>query len=909
MRSVFRTLKSLVTRAGFECEMREEMAAHVEHRADDLVASGMSRRDALRRARLEFGAVEAYKEQCRDAVGFAPARVLHGFGADLKLAARRLAATPLFTIFAVLSLGLGVGITTAVYSVVDRIFWKELGITNLGQVVLVLGTEAGPYDPRFVVSERDFADLRAAQTSFAAISASQAIYPAVATETATEIQAGEAVDGAYFSMLGVSPSLGRLILPADDTSAAAVVVLSDALWRTRFNADPAVVGRTIRLSSRPFEIVGVAPPSFEGPVPGPRGTRLWVPLAVKEWFPLGSGATTVPDRERRRLTVIGRLAPGRTVQSATTELTAIATALDAEYPRTRAMRPGVKAERGWRAKIVTELGERDELFSRLGLLIFVLIALVLVVACTNLANLVLARGTMRQQEFAVRRALGASRWRLVREQSAESMILAAAGGVAAWILIKGLVRVFDFEVPFGPAWMTVSVQPETDAAALAASAGALILSLLVFGLEPALQLTMRSDVRAELAGGAQAVGVPKARRQRILLRWQVAISAGFFIIATLCVRYLASEARHDSGVDLDRIAIASVDFHLQRIDEQRARDTARRILDSLRQEPGIQAAAVSSGLPFGSSMMPWLAMSTTDKTLGSDDTSEGATLIVATPDIFRAAGISILSGRGFDDRDDAGAPPAVVLAASCAKRMFGTMDAVGRQLLVRVETRAPGAEQPVRTANVVGVAEDTDSSRFFGARRGNTVYMPFAQAYSPWITVVARAESPSIAVRALRSAIQGTAPDLGVQFVAAGRTSLAGPFVFLRSAGIVAVCLGAVTLLLAMVGLYGVQSHIVAHRTREIGVRMSLGATAEEIRRMVLRDGYRPVLQGLAIGLFIGIAGRAIVRSYLTVKVDVIDPWMLILVPLPLLLAAFFACLLPAYRASRVDPNVALRNL
>ena len=842
--------------------------------------------------------------------------MLHGFGRDLRLASRRLLATPMFTIFAIVSLAVGVGVTTAVYSVVDRIFWKDLGIAAPETVALVMGAEAGSYDARRVMSEPDFADVQKAQASFAALSSALTIHPAVATGSMTEIQPGEAVDGAYFSLLGVTPAIGRLIQPADDTAHAEVVVLSHALWRSRFRADPAMIGQTVRLSGRPFEIVGVAPESFGGPIPGPMGTRLWIPRSQGLSLAYVNPASTTPDRERRRLTVIGRLRPGHTIQQATSELSALATSLDAAYPRRPSTQPGIKARRGWSAKTVAAMNEQGESAGRFGLLVFALIALVLVVACTNLANLVLARGTMRQQEFAVRRALGASRWRLVREQSAESVLLAIGGGLSSWLLIQLLIRTFDFEVPLGKAWMTVSVQPEISAGALAISAGALLISLIVFGLEPALQLT-KTEVRADLAEGSGSVGVPRARRQRTLLRWQVAISAGFFIIATLCVRYLVNEARHDSGVDLDRIAVASVDFNLQRFDETRARRVSNEILDAVRGQPGIEAVAVSSGMPFGTTTTPRLLMSTTDKPITSVNIQdaigkyEDATLIIATPDFFRTTGISILRGRGFDDRDDAGAPPAVVLGESTARKLFGTADVVGRQMLLRVDTlfRGVGTEQPVKTATIVGIAEDTDTTHFFLSRGGDGAYMPLAQEYSPWMTVVARASTPSTAIGGLRSGIHTAAPDLGVDHISSGRTTLAGPFVFLRAAGVIAVSLGALTLLLAMVGLYGVQSHIVAHRTREIGVRMSLGATAAQVRAMVLKDGYKPVLQGLAIGLFIGLAGRAIVRSYIAVEVAVFDPWMLLLVPIPLLLAAFFACFLPARRASRVDPNVALRHL
>jgi len=338
---------------------------------------------------------------------------------------------------------------------------------------------------------------------------------------------------------------------------------------------------------------------------------------------------------------------------------------------------------------------------------------------------------------------------------------------------------------------------------------------------------------------------------------------------------------------------------------------ARDIVDAVRRQPGVEAVSISTGMPFGSTMTPRLLFSTTDKPITSSPNQESADLLAVTPEFFRAVGISIVQGRGLDDRDDASAPAAVVLNELLALKIFGTTKVIGRQILAQVDTRLGNlGELQTRTATVVGVAENTDTSNFPGAgQRGVMAYMPLAQAYSPWMTVVARAKDPSTAVSALRAGIREAAPDLGVESIASGHTTLAGPVVFLRAAGLIAVSLGALTLLLAMVGLYGVQSQIVAHRTREIGVRISLGATAAQVRTMVLKDGYTPVLQGLAIGLFIGIAGRAIVRATMTMPVEVIDPWMLLLVPVPLLLAAFCACYLPARRASRVDPNVTLRHL
>jgi predicted permease len=878
MRALIAAIKALLSRARFEREMREELAQHVQHRADDLVAGGASRDEAVRQARLEFGAVEAYKEKCRDASGFASLRVLHGFGADLKVASRRLLATPMFTIFAVLSLALGVGVTTAVYSVVDSLLWHEPGVPNPDNVVVVMAPQYGRYNAGGVISLPDFRDLREAQTSLSSVSASQRIFPAVELSSGTEQLRAEAVDGAYFPTVGVRTAIGRVIQPADESGTASVVVLSDGLWRDGFGADPQVVGRTVRLSGRPFETIS--------------------------WFTT-SAPSRLSDRERPRLTVVGRLRPGGTAAAASRELKAVSAALDAAHPLPD-LGGQTARKRAWRADTMTQLNAQGDGMWRFGLIIIGLTALALVVACTNLANLVLARGTARHQEFAVRRALGASRWRLVREQCAESLLLAVAGSAGVYLVLQGLTRFIQFDLPMSQAWI-VSLQPEVNAAALAVAATALLLSLVVFGLEPALQLTRRADVREGLAAGSGNVAPSKAKRQRALLRWQVAISAGFFIISSLSVRYLVTEARRDSGVDMDRIGVAMLSFHAQGWDEPRARRAIDGVLGHLRNDGEVESASVSSGLPFGTTSNPVVRMTTPDKPfIPNVTTYEGAPLLSATPGLFKTIGVAILQGRGFDDRDDAGAAPVAVLSESTARTLFRTTEVLGRQLLVKVVFYR--GEADVKSLTIVGLARDTDVTHLFSSN-GSLVYVPFAQSYQRSVSVVARAKDAETATRAVRSAIRRADPELGIQAAGTGRVMLAGPYVLLRTLGIGSVALGALTLFLAMIGLYGVQSQIVTQRTREIGVRMSVGASANQIRRMVLKDGYAPVLQGLAVALFIGISGRAIIQSLIPIPIGILDPWMLALVLIPVGVAASCACYLPARRASRVDPNVALRHL
>ena len=449
----------------------------------------------------------------------------HGLGADIKLAARRLLATPFFTVFAVLSLGIGVAVTTTVYSIADGLFWGDVVAREPGRVVIIMSPGSRGFTQERM-SALDYADARTTLTSFSDLTASRTIVTSVRTPSAAEIMAGEVVDPSYFKTLGLQAALGRTIQPSDGD--ARVAVLSHATWRTKFAEDPRVVGQTVRLSAEPFEIIGVAEPDAEAAIDGLRRPRFWVPTGTLPVFagPSAAGAASEP-RDRRDLVVIGRLRPDRTAEQAAAEVAAFASNLEAIHPRrtfssTRTLNP-----RRWSARSLLQIQADNEINNRLGIVIVALVALVLVVACTNLANLVLARGTARQHELAVRASLGASRWRLIREPFTESAMVAVGGALCSLIMLLGLRTLLTVDVPIG-AGLGLSIQPEVNPTALAVASGALLLSLLVFGLEPAVQLTRLRDVRDELAAGSGGVGLPRVRRQRALLRWQVAISAGFF---------------------------------------------------------------------------------------------------------------------------------------------------------------------------------------------------------------------------------------------------------------------------------------------------------------------------------------------------------------------------------------------
>lgn len=367
------------------------------------------------------------------------------------------------------------------------------------------------------------------------------------------------------------------------------------------------------------------------------------------------------------------------------------------------------------------------------------------------------------------------------------------------------------------------------------AAGLLLMSLAVFGLEPAMQLARSPDIRGELAASGGGSANPRARRQGILLRWQVAVSAGFFVIVSMFVKFTIAEARHDSGVEMERLAVAVVNLRTERWDEPAARRLIDRMVEESRHEPAVEAVSVSTGMPFGTSAMR-LSLAHTTQPGFTNREYVNAAGIAATPSIFRTIGVEILRGRGFDERDHAGATPVVVISEYTARMSFGANEAVGRELLV--ESAGSGRS----AATVIGVAANTDVRSVMNDPQPFG-YVPLAQRYEPYLTVVVRsAQGPAQAVGALCDTLRRADPDLAVDAIGTGRTVLAGPFQLLRTVGIGTIGLGAITLVLAMAGLFGIQSHLVARRTREIGLRMSFGATAAQIQRMVLRDAIGPCL-------------------------------------------------------------------
>ena len=823
---------------------------------------------------------------------------------DVGLALRRLAKAPLFSVFSILTLALGIGITTTAYSILYGLLWRDPAVIDPSRLVAL---------PR-LVAWADYRDLREQQTFFADVAARAEFSTALAAGDGVELVRGEAVSGNYFQTLGLTAQAGRLLQPADDEPGAPpAVVLSTALWRSQFGADPAVVGASVRLARRVFAVVGVAPDRFSGvDVVTVRPVGVWIALETARSVasdlgpPFGRGFDP-GNRDLAWLKVLARLAPGRARSDAETEVAAIARRLDASAPLR--LPPGIGAVntrepvRDWALRPALDRSRLTDA-TEVARVILAVPALVLLVACTNLANLVLSRGLVRRHEHSVRQALGASRWRLMRTPLIESAVMALLGGIGGTLVTWALLRWSSgaFDRTFGSV-TSVRLEGRLEPQVLAATGVAMIIALAVSGLLPALRLT-RGNLQRLLSVDATA-GFMRWRGRSNLIALQVSVSAALFLLAAMAVRTLpAMRQAPGPGRHLDRAAIVEVPFRLQLPDVQRVQLTVDAALEAAaRTQPGLQVAAV-----VGLASSKGLAVATPDRL--SKSQSHFVQVVTGTPGVFDVLDLPFVAGRPFTDRDTAGAVPVAVVNQALATTLFGqTATAVERDVLIRDYTGRVAVTDDVQPLTIVGVVTDTTLDR--QGRPEAVMYRPFAQAPDPDVAFLARSASIDTAalVSVLRTAIRRTDPDIAIRYAGGAQVRFQTQAMAVSLATGVIASLAAIALVLAMAGLYGVLSHVVFHRTREIGVRVALGASAGRIVRLVVRDGLRPVAEGLFIGFGVAFVVRAFVQSTLSQTISAFDPIATMAAVIPLLVAAAIACYVPARRASRVDPNVALREM
>ena len=887
-------LRLLLFREEVEQRMDEEFRFHLDMETARLVReAGVDPREARRRARAAFGGVDAHKDAVRDGRGAWAWRsgLQLGVARDIRDGIRSLARRPAFTAVAILSLALGIGANTAIFSLVNAVILRDTSVERPEEVVnLYLHQASFEFG---TLSYPDFEDVRdGAAEVFSDIAASHFVPLTIDRgEGGVGLAPAEAVTGSYFPMLGIEAAVGRTLLPSDDVSRGGhpVVMLDYRYWQSAFAGDPDVVGREMRVGGRAYTVIGVGPPEFAGTVRGLVPT-FYVPFMMAEEL---NGFPLFDERGHTSLFVKARLRPGITLPRAEAAVGAIA----AQLTRDRMENWDPAGQFALLPLTDVLLFPPMDVFIRAAAwLLMVVVGLVLLLACTNLASFLLARALDRRKEVAVRLALGASRGSLVRRLLTETTLLSLlAGGAGVGLAVWSLGVLATADLPL-PTPVTLDLRP--DGTVLGFTLGVSVVAGALLGLLPALQST-RPDVagalRSENAGGGQP---GQLRWRNALVVAQVAISLVLLVGAGLFLRSFERVQSVDPGFGREPTALMTFMTPATRFAPDEARVYTRRLLDRFRALPGVEAVGAVSNLHLNP-----LSQSTSDFNVDgfeppSDHGAFIADRVSVEPGFFEAAGIEIVRGRNFNDADRPDTRPVVIVSEAMARRFWADGDAVGR--LVRRRADAP-------PWLVVGVASDANV-RQLGEPPRNMVYLPYSQRFTPSLTVVARTSlDPERTALALLAAGRALDPDLRVLETKTMDRHLALMRLPQRLSAFVLSAFGVLALALASVGLYGVVSYGVARRTREIGIRKALGADGPRVVRLLVAGGLKLVVLGGALGLALAFAATRLLGGLLF-EVDALDPLTFVGVPLVLGAAALLAAWLAARRASRVSPMVALRD-
>ncbi len=804
---------------------------------------------------------------------------------DFRYALRLLVRSPLFTATAVLSLAIGIGATTTVFTLADALLLRRpIGVTNPDRVVDIGRTRNGQEFDN--TSYPNFQDIAAQATKLSGVYAHdlEPISVALGGNSGAERVYATIVSGNYFQILGVTPQRGRLLTPDDDKApgASPVVVLSDRLWRRRFSADPSVVGQSIILNGTPFTVLGVAPPGFRGTTL--LSPELWAPLTmVSEIKP---GTTWRPMRGGSWILIGGRLAPDVSIEQAQAEIDAIAKRLEEMYPDTNR---GV----GWKVMRATPVpGEMSTYVGAFMAILGAIVVLVLVVASINIAGMMLARAAARRRETAVRLALGASRARLVRQLVVESLAVFLLGGAAGLLAARWMTGLLLALLPNIPIPLTLSLPLDSRIVLF----GLVVtgLTALATGLVPALQAS-RPDLVETLKGDREA-GFGRFRLRQVLVAAQVAGSVLLIIVAGLFARALQHASSINPGFDNTNVEIVGLDLSLARHNDTTGPAFLRQIIARVEALPGVESVTAAIDLPLDGGRHGrgdvWAAGKTEKEAVDLEDWN------IVEPGYFRTLGIQLLRGRDFGPSDIKGRTDVAIVNEAAAAKLWPGEDPIGRRL---VRTDDDGQRQ----VEVVGI-EKTGKYVTLNEDPTPFIYLPYAQEYEPRVSLVVRTAGPTVipAVRAIVAELNPNLPIIGT-FTLDGLSTIA--LLPQRVAGGIAGALGVVALLIAGLGVYGVTAYSVTRRTRELGIRVALGATPRDVLRLVFRQGAVLTASGLAVGLLLALASTQLLASLLF-GVGAADPVTFGLAALVFGALSLAASLVPARRALAINPTVALRS-
>jgi len=880
MSSVKSFVRNVFGRRSVDAELEAELRAHIALLTEENVRAGMTREQAQRAARLELGGEEMVKENVRDERS---GDWLHSLAADIKFGARQLAKSPGFTAVAVLTLALGIGGTAAMFSFVNAVLIRKPPFPDGDRIAQIW--EVPCNNCTNVVSALNFLDWKNQSTSFEYVAARNRLTAILSDGDKPEVLNISRAGADYFRIFGVQPVIGRNFASDEDQPGKQYeAILSHRLWENRFGQDPAVLGKTIHLNGQPYTIVGVLPPgSYDR-----SWTDVWVPLAF---------APEERTRNYHWLRVWAKLKPGVTKAQANGEIVGIASRIEHDYPA---------SNKGWSARVdlFQETYVDEDLRESLIILISA-VGAVLLIGCLNLANLLLARGASREREIAVRTALGAGRMRLVRQFLTESVLLAGIGGAVGIAVAYAALRAIQILMPEN--WLPPEASVSLSGEVLLFTAAITIATGLFFGIVPAFRGT-RTDVVESLKDGAKGAGqsIHHARLRSALVVCEIAVAFVLLASAGLLMRTLGHLQAVDAGFDPTNVISMNMPMsHDQYPDAARILTYQEQILERVGAVAGVRSVAVTSALPLEgwSDGMPFQIEGEPEVDVAR---RHSAGVKSVSPAYLSTIGMRLEKGRWLEESDAPGSTPAVVVNESFVKRFIPDGDPIGK--IIRVEQIIPGqpALGPEIPWQVVGVVADEKAYALNDISAG--MYTSYKQSPNLQASLAVRGEiDPHKLVNAVQEAVHSVNHDQALNEIRMleeiKEESMGGN-------RILAVLLGtfaALALLLAAIGVYGVISYSVSQRTREIGVRAALGASPGAQLKLVLKSG----LMLTAIGLVIGLAGTLAVARLLKSAlfgVTAHDPSTLALVSVALAFVALAACYVPAYRATRVDPMIALRH-
>jgi putative ABC transport system permease protein len=873
LRSLVARLRGLFGDRRADRELDDEIKTHLRLLTERYVHQGMSEAEATLAAQRQFGNVTLLKEDHRDMRGI---RFIETLFQDLRFGIRMFFKSPGLTTVLIGAIALGIGFNSALFSVVNTLLLSPLPFPDDDRLIIAWTRSAKISNTRLGVTTDEFAEWRKQTQSFAGITAQAGwLFNLSGTDEPERIQAGR-VSTNFFSVFGIKPALGRDFLPEEDEiKSGRVVILSQSVWRRRFNADPSLIGRTITLNDLPYTVVGILPPEFHFPriYEEDFGPELWTPVQVE----------SLPDRGAPFLTVFARLKPGVALETAQSELNLIARRLESAYPKTLS------------GKSVHLVSLQEQVVGKVRLSLLILfgaVGIVLLIACANVSNLLMARATARRGEMALRLAIGASRLRLIRQLLTEGILLAVLGG-ALGLLIAFLAK--PLLLSFSGESIPRADEVVIDTHVLLFTFSLSMIIGLVFSVLPAVQASGLNPNQF-LKEGAKSGTTGKSgnRLRSLLIVIQVALALALTIGAGLLTRSFLTLLSVNPGFEPKKI----LTFELFLSPKAQGAVFYRQLIEKLDALPGVEAAGAINALPLGGAEFSWTFFieerQPYDAPLGRVDYR------VVTPDFFRTIGVPLKRGRIFTEQDGQEATPVGIINEAMARRYWPNEDPIGK----RFRMQAPINVSPWTT--IVGVVGDVKHAGL-DQDPSPAVYRPHQQNPRTDMTVVMRTRSEPLALaNSVRNQMHEMDKDLPISNLREYTYFVSKSIAQKRFAMLLLTSFAALALLLSLFGIYGVLSYSVNLRTKELAIRQALGARARDLTALVVRQGMSLVLVGIGIGLGVALALTRLMKTLLF-GVSATDPLTFTVITLLLVFVALLACWIPARRATKADPITALR--